>query len=385
MKRVGKIKSLWSIYYLSALKQPVMRYFFLLVLLLPFTFSAALTFRPMPHGCSKRIMLANPTVNNLKIMETLHITGMLNLSDVELVGIYHRHEASDYPKSISHAASQNLLHISLYALTDTLEASKLFSTNECSDEFQYIVSNTSGAFFFGGPDIPSEIYNELPHPRTVVTDPFRHYVEASFLFHLLGGIQNPSHKAFLETKPEYFITGFCLGMQTMNVATGGTLIQDIPSEIYGMDETAGLQALEQNQVHRNYYAQLKDQCYDVQGSSIHQIKFTKRFQRHLFNPLSVHPNVNSYHHQSIEKLGKGLKAVAHSMDGKIIEAVYHTRYKNVFAVQFHPERTDLYQSKNNFRFSPEDVERPLPVWIGEDGMTFHRAYWSYVNSIIQKL
>jgi putative glutamine amidotransferase len=362
-----------------------MRYIFILTLLLPFTFSAAITFRPMPQGCTKRIMLANPTVNNLKIMETLHLTGMLNLTNVELVGIYHQHEAYDYAKSISHANAQSTLHISLYAVTDTLLASGLFSTNECTEEFQYIFTNTAGAFFFGGPDIPSVIYNEPQHHRTVVTDPFRHYVEASYLFHLLGGLQNPSHKAFLKTKPEYLITGFCLGMQTMNVATGGTLIQDIPSEIYGMDETAGLQALEPNQVHRNYYAQLKDQCYDIQGSSIHQIKFTKQFQRHLFNPQFAHPKVNSYHHQSIEKPGKGLKVAARSLDGKIIEAVYHARYKNVFAVQFHPERMDIYQPKNAFRFSPDDEERPLPEWIEEEGITFHKAYWNYVNSIVQKL
>ncbi len=56
------------------------------------------------------------------------------------------------------------------------------------------------------------------------TDPGRHFFEVSFLFHLLGGSRNESFKPLLDENPGYMVTGFCLGMQSMNVATGGILI-----------------------------------------------------------------------------------------------------------------------------------------------------------------
>ncbi len=66
---------------------------------------------------------------------------------------------------------------------------------------------------------------------TRLTDPYRHYFEASFLFHLLGGSQNIDYTPFLEVNKEYTVYAICLGIQTMNIAAGGTMTQDIPSEL----------------------------------------------------------------------------------------------------------------------------------------------------------
>jgi hypothetical protein len=62
----------------------------------------------------------------------------------------------------------------------------------------------------------------------VITDPHRHYLELSFLFHLLGGFQDESFLPLLEERPEYPVLGICLGMQSMNVATGGDMIRIFP-------------------------------------------------------------------------------------------------------------------------------------------------------------
>src|SRR5690606_40614006 len=69
--------------------------------------------------------------------------------------------------------------------------------------------------------IPPGVYGE-ENTLSVITDPQRHYFETTFLFQLLGGFWNEDFKPFLNEKPKYMVTGFCLGMQTMNVATGGT-------------------------------------------------------------------------------------------------------------------------------------------------------------------
>ncbi|MCD6355005.1 MAG: gamma-glutamyl-gamma-aminobutyrate hydrolase family protein [Prolixibacteraceae bacterium] len=106
-------------------------------------------------------------------------------------------------------------------------------------------------FFIGVPDIPPGVYGE-ENAHSVVTDPGRHYFEATFLFHLLGSYRNEAYKAWLTEKPNCLVTGFCLGMQTMNVATGGTLIQDIPAELFGAKTPEAILKIGRANLHRNY-------------------------------------------------------------------------------------------------------------------------------------
>lgn len=363
-----------------------MRLLSLLLLCLPFRLLAGLLPDQLPQGIEKRLLIAHPTQSTIRVMHTLQTQGLLDLSHIELVGIYHIHEAYDYNQSRQMLDTLSSLHMQLVALKDTLTPSGLFEDNACSDEFEELFQKSAGAFFFGGPDIPPAIYGEEAHPRTVITDPFRHYFEASFLFHLLGGRQDSHYQPLLSRKPDFLINGFCLGMQTMNVATGGTLIQDIPSELYGSDETAGLSHLSLEEIHRNDYAQLKNQCHDVQGSHFHSIRIGKKMMANRLGCYKTdQPFVNSYHHQAVEKLGKGFKVGAYSQDKKVIEALYHKKYPHVFAVQFHPERSEFYHPTNSIKFEPDGESRLLPDWIDAHSMTFHVNYWKNMNRIIHSL
>jgi putative glutamine amidotransferase len=113
-----------------------------------------------------------------------------------------------------------------------------------------------------------------------------------------------------EKKP---ILGICRGLQVINVFKGGTLHLD-----NGEDK---------NVIH-------KKETID----KIHQVKVEKNSFFHSIVKENS-GEVNSAHHQSIEKLGADLKAVAYSEDG-IIEAIESSNLDDEFilAVQWHPER-----------------------------------------------
>lgn len=115
------------------------------------------------------------------------------------------------------------------------------------------------------------------------------------------------------------VLAICYGMQALNVARGGTLIQDIESQVKGsIKHEQGIPA--------------------VRGS--HSLKIEKgSFLGDLAAAKGAKGSirVNSSHHQAIGKVGKNLKAVAWATDG-VIEGVQDTRKgRFVYGVQWHPE------------------------------------------------
>lgn len=117
-------------------------------------------------------------------------------------------------------------------------------------------------------------------------------------------------KALKSQKP---ILGICRGLQLINVYKGGTLHLDNGES--------------KNEIHKRETEDKKHQVQVEKNSFFYSIVKEESGE------------VNSSHHQSIEKLGTGLKAVAHSEDG-VIEAIESTNPEEQFllAVQWHPER-----------------------------------------------
>lgn len=105
------------------------------------------------------------------------------------------------------------------------------------------------------------------------------------------------------------ILGICRGMQVINVALGGDLIQDLPSHIRIFHS-----AENQEPVHP---------VRSLEGSMLYQL-YGPRFP------------VNSIHHQAVDRLGTGLRAIAWSESG-VVEAM-DCPGRPILAVQFHPER-----------------------------------------------
>lgn len=117
------------------------------------------------------------------------------------------------------------------------------------------------------------------------------------------------------------LLAICYGMQALNVARGGKLVQDIESQLKGSIKH------EQGIPHTRNSHSLKI----AGGSILARLNAVKKAKEAI--------RVNSSHHQAIAKLGKNLKAVAWAKDG-VIECVQDTRKDRfVLGVQWHPEMT----------------------------------------------
>ena len=158
-----------------------------------------------------------------------------------------------------------------------------------------------GLFMAGGGDLNPETYACEPHPKTGGVDPLRDEAELRLL-----------HWALDDHLP---ILGVCRGVQALNVAGGGTLLQDIADQL--------------PQAIRHQYFPEKQRDYVA-----HDVEVAAH--SHLARILGQTARVNSFHHQAIQQVAPNFRVVAHAPDG-VIEAIEHTDREFVIGVQWHPE------------------------------------------------
>ena len=172
------------------------------------------------------------------------------------------------------------------------------------EELEEIARRFDGFIFTGGPDVDPALYGQKTEEFCGEISLERDAMEMK-LFRLAYELDKP-------------ILGICRGIQLINVALGGTLYQDLPSQLTS----------EVN--HRVLGKPL--------AREIHEILV----EDEPFGDLPLHLMVNSRHHQAIDRLAPGLKVRARAADG-VIEAVYSSEKPQIRAVQWHPEnfRNDL--------------------------------------------
>ena len=327
-----------------------------------------------------KILLMNPTVRNLKTFTYLIEEGIFPLPEnYQVIGVFHKQGDYNFKQSVNFIENEQLERINLIEISPELTSESLYQFNECSLLFKELFNISEGIIFLGGPDIPPSTYGRNTNLLTEITDIHRHYLEISFLYHLLGGYQDSSYKPLLNENPKYRVLGICLGMQSMNVATGGTMTQDIPSELYGLNQVEQVLSMDIDSQHRNYHANFGTDKNLIWGS-FHRIKFESNSIFDSLNSFrSTLPNVWSSHHQCIVALGKEIIPVAWSMDGKIIEGVTHSEFPNVIGVQFHPEIPALYKPDEKLKQHP-NTEAELSyndMFTDGGGESFHRAFWQH--------
>jgi putative glutamine amidotransferase len=154
----------------------------------------------------------------------------------------------------------------------------------------------------GGSDVCPATYGEMPLAPAWNGDRVRDDYEIALLRAFVG-----------EGKP---VLGICRGAQLINVAMGGTLYQDIPTQ-----RPDALRHRMQSIYEKNCHA-----TSIVPGSGL----------AHLYPGVSL-VKTNSVHHQGIKDLGRDLVVEAWSEPDRLVEAIRSRGPAYVFAVQWHPE------------------------------------------------
>jgi putative glutamine amidotransferase len=166
------------------------------------------------------------------------------------------------------------------------------------------LSRLSGLVVSGGSDIDPVRYGASAHALTQPGDPARDDYELAII-----------RRAFERGIPTLAI---CRGMQIANVAWGGTLHQHLPDLIDG--------SIVHDDEKRKFVAFHEHTVTVVEDSLLAQIAQSVLFA------------TNASHHQSIARIGNGLRAVAQTSDG-VIEALERTDASSFWlATQWHPER-----------------------------------------------
>jgi putative glutamine amidotransferase len=333
------------------------------------------------------IAMCQPTVQQIQNIETLAEQNLITLKKFILLGIYHEDEETDYQPSRKYVKSNGLDAVQFRIIRGKVPASELFKENLWTSQFREIFAATDAIIFTGGEDLPSALYGQETSLLTDPATPNRSLYEVSFLFHLLGGSQNPTWLPLLAERANYPLLAICLGAQSLNVAAGGSLLQDIPSDTYQLKTYEAVLKQEADRIHSSIYRRMLNPNDAAIPPAFHRIRLKPDsfFVKRLGMASGDTPTVLSAHHQAAGRLGANLWISATSMDGKIVEALEHNRFPNVLGVQFHPEPSNLYQPGLFFRFNAvgnsvfnqnDFLESHPPA------MKFHRAIWKWFSDAV---
>jgi len=327
-----------------------------------------------------RLVIFNPETFNIRALAELRKNGAIGIPNLTVIGVYHVKQTGDFAASRKYVADNKLDWFKFHAVSAEISEPALFRKNACTAEFGLILKKSDGVIFFGGPDIPPSVFGQKTNLLTEITDPYRHWLEVSAVFHLLGGFQDEKFVPLLNSRPRLPVLCICLGHQTLNVGTGGSLVQDIWTEIYQKATVEDVISLGPEQWHNNPYRHL----YPIDrliGYNFHTLELGPKslFVTAMGFKPSDHPRILSSHHQAVGKLGKGLVAVAFSRDGKIIEAVEHSRYPHVLGIQFHPEHPLLFDAEPRHRQKPGDPATSFRAILEgtPPSLEFNKAIWGW--------
>lgn len=200
-----------------------------------------------------------------------------------------------------------------------------------------LLDSVDGILLSGGADINPLFMGEEPVNELHNINPYRDRQEL-LIVKMAANRQIP-------------IFGICRGLQVMNVALGGTIYQDIYSQIDG-------KLIKHSQdLDRAYASHLVNLEEDSMLSQI-------------INATTL--PVNSFHHQAIKDVAPGFKVCAIASDG-VIEAIESTEYKSMIGVQWHPEC---------FILNNDECMMPLFDWLIGEASSFKKAKRIHEKTLI---
>ena len=163
-----------------------------------------------------------------------------------------------------------------------------------------ILGQIAGLLVPGGSDLDSSHFNQELHPKSGIIDPWRDCLDLAMIRGALAR--------------ELPILAVCRGSQVLNVACGGSLIQDIESQIQEPIK----------------HQQQAPAWYPTHEVAIEAGSLLAR----IFETTSL--RVNSFHHQALDQIASGFRVSAAAGDG-VVEAIESVNHRFVLGVQGHPE------------------------------------------------
>lgn len=180
---------------------------------------------------------------------------------------------------------------------------------------EHILARVDGIMLTGGGDVDPLLYGEVPHATFQAAEGDRDAFEIALA------------RAAIAADIPFF--AICRGMQLLNVAMGGTLIQDIPTQVPGaLDHSVS-----------EPRAHVAHEVWVAKGTRLSAL-----LADHMEDGETCH--VNSRHHQSAGKIAPGFEVTATSPDG-VVEAMEKPGAAFCLGVQWHPEnfwRTGEFRS-----------------------------------------
>lgn len=243
-----------------------------------------------------------------RVVRLLHITGrcydyfsmMSEANSKPRIGVPYRTKKEQL--NGDHGKIQRYLKAVRMGGGEPVEISLDLSTSE----LRRLAETLEGVALSGSPaDVEPSLFNAARHLNTAPPDRDRERIDFALLEH-----------CFEENKP---VLAICYGIQSLNVFLGGTLVQDIPTEIDSKIE------------------------HDVQSDygspeTFHAVRLEPGSRVAGLAQGPSDARVNSSHHQAVLTPGRGVRVTARAADG-VVEALEGTSAGHwLTAVQWHPER-----------------------------------------------
>jgi gamma-glutamyl-gamma-aminobutyrate hydrolase PuuD len=162
-----------------------------------------------------------------------------------------------------------------------------------------VPTDVSGLLLMGGSDVNPARYGEAPHSETDRADDARDDLECALIVDFL--------------RRDLPVLAICRGLQMLNVQHGGTLVQHLDSTPRHRVKTAD------------------------KGLPAHPVEMVPGSRLAAITRGSLKLDVNSRHHQAIDRLGEGLRISARDPEDGVIEAVERPDKRFAIGVQWHPE------------------------------------------------
>lgn len=223
----------------------------------------------------------------------------------------------------------------------------IIPVTDCNDTLEKIVASLDGILFSGGGDMHPCYYGEEPIPENGEVNELRDRYDYNLMI--------------TAAKWQLPILGICRGMQTINIAFGGSLYQDIKAQ-YEM--------IPLNHSQEEAKSVATQKATIAEGSLLNEI-------------LGVGTlDINTIHHQSVNRVAEGFRAVAHTDDG-ICEAV-ESLYYPIVGVQWHPEHLSGVYDLAVYS-STEITDNPhlrLFRWLVNEAKLFSHAKKIHANCFV---